>query len=119
MSALKNKQRLQNVNELNWPNKIIVLCCLLFDYVFERGCVQEGAGEGTYSTSNLFLVYVLCTMICKAFHAFLELSKLQGGKNREGGNGLRQITVYWKEFLLCRRGRVCADTFGEMNKVAV
>ena len=85
-----------------------------------------GGGEGTYSTSNLFLIYVLCTMICKAFHAFLELSKLQGGekqkkkkKRREGSNGLRQITVYWKEFLLCRRGCVCADTFGETNKVVV
>lgn len=67
------------------------------------------------STADLFLVYVLCTMICKAFHAFLELSKRQGEKS----NGLRQITVYWKEFLLCRRGSVCADTLREINKVAV
>lgn len=69
------------------------------------------------STTNLFLFYVLCTMICKAFHAFLELSKLQG--EREESNGLRQITVYWKEFLLCRRGSVCADTLRDINKVAV
>lgn len=42
-----------------------------------------GGREGTYSTSILFLIYVLCTMICKAFHAFLELSKLQGEKNKK------------------------------------
>lgn len=58
-------------------------------------------------------------MICKAFHAFLELSKPKQKIERGKYNGLRQITVYWKEFLLCSRGRVCADTFREMNKVAV
>lgn len=76
--------------------------------VFRRGCVREGAGEGgVYSTSNLFLVYVLCTMICKAFHAFLELSKLEG--ETEGSTGLRQITVYWKE--CCYAGEdACVQT---------
>lgn len=49
--------------------------------------------EGVYSISNLSLIDVLCTMICKAFHAFLELSKLwgkEGEKKREESNGLRQ-----------------------------
>lgn len=44
---------------------------------------QEGKRCGVYSTSNLFLIYVLCTMICKAFHAFLELLKYSRKKKRE------------------------------------
>lgn len=66
-----------------------------------------------YSTSNLFVLYVLYTMTCKAFHAFLELAI------EEERNGSRQITVYWIEFLLCRGGCACADTCREMNEVAV
>lgn len=42
-----------------------------------------------YSTSNLFVLY---TMTCKAFHAFLELA------TEKERNGSRQITVYGKEF---------------------
>lgn len=57
-------------------------------------------------------------MICKAFHAFLELSKTSGSI-REGNNGLRQITVYWKESFCYAGEDACADTSREMNKVAV
>lgn len=54
-------------------------CCHLFDYILNVVVFRRGQGD-IYSTSNLFLIYVLCTVICKAFHAFLELSKLQGKK---------------------------------------
>lgn len=50
---------------------------------------------------------------------FWSCQNFKGEIKGAGSNGSRQITVYWKELLLRSRGHVCADTFREINKVAV